>query len=470
MRGREIKKIEETHKCNNLEKFCPVCVTYMPKNHICPISKSRKSLIWPNLAVLDMMFQDATGAMCQQCYELQLNYMKQQEISYKKMLECKEIVNLSCKNHKSKKISVPNIVKICFEKDRFEFETATFSNKGFILSVANQHETFHLSYCSNPLPFSHLSTRKRKRQDNSGQRKITGAECAVKQLLNYFVDKNLRNYTVLVQTNQEMLFLLEVLLENFWQPSVVQSGRVVKKINVSDLDICFVLFENYCKGDLGNWLEQFEIERPVYYFPSSFNDPKYFGQTIAKPEFGHFQNFADTPKVLIDKKKFYDTLDSTFNVDSFMYLCLSENLKSFLLCVAKFIKLCFELQAIFKNIAGGEDSSPIHPFDTKIMSLSSFAMSVLKYFYLNQCNIKTVLHPYTGYPAKVSGPEYEYLTFLSYTRSEDEIKHAFNCIEGQKKFQHILVDGYSSLTKTVYQFHGCQVRPNLQPPLYVRAH
>lgn len=458
MRGRNVKEIEESHNCNNLEKFCPVCMSSMPQNHICPISKSTKTLIWPNLAVLDMMFQDATGAMCQMCYKLQSDYMKQHNISYKTMLECKEVRNLSCENHKSKKSSVPNLVKFCYERDRFEFNSVTFSSKGFILSVTNQCDTFHLTYCDNPLPFAQFSSRKRKRKDNMDQRKITAADCPVKQLFNYFVDKNLRNYTVLVQTNQEMLFLLEVLLDNFWQPSVVQSGRVIKKIDVSNLDISFILFENYCKGDLSCWLEQFEIERTVFYFPSLCNDPKYYGQTIAKPEFGHFQSFADTPKVLNDKMKFYDSLDSTINVNSFMYKCLSENLMSFLLCIAKFVGLCFELQSIFKDIAGGDDINPIHPFDSKIMSLSSFAMSVLKYFYLNQYNIKSVLHPYTGYPAKVSSPEHEYLTFLSYTKPEENIKHAFSCSEGQQRFRHILVDGYSSLTRTVYQFHGCQVK------------
>jgi len=457
MQGKDLKQIEESHHCSKNEKFCLICLKYLPKNHICIVAKASKSLLWPNLAVLGMVFQDINGALCQVCYQLQLEYMKQHKLDYKQMLESKDIVNLSCDNHIDKKCSLPNIIKLCYESDRFQFRCQTFSDESFLLPILPLTESINLSYCSQPLPRSNFSSRKRKQRDNSDHAKVKGPQSAANQLLNFFIEENLRNYTVLVQTNQEMLLLLEVFLENFWHPSVVQSGRVIKKISLSDMDLSFVLFENYCKGHLGNWLEQFEIKRPRFYFPSAFNDPKYHGQVITKPEFSHFQCFTDTAEDVKSKIEFYKTISSTIDVNLFLYQTLSENLKSFLMCVTKFIEMCFELQTILKDVTNGQESHPIHPLDPKIMSLSSFAMAVFKYFYLNHYDVKSVLNAYTGCPSKSSAPEYEYLVFLSYTKTEEAIQHAFNTTEGQQRFRHILVDGYSSVAKTVYQFHGCQV-------------
>lgn len=457
MQGRDIKSIEETHLCDIDEKFCTVCLKYLPKHHICAISKASKTSIWPNVGVLQMIFQDINGSLCQVCYRLQLDYMDLHNLTYKEMLEAKDTCNLSCENHKTKKCSTPNIIKICYEYDRFQFQCQTFSDKSFLCPTVPLNETLNLSYCNDPVSFTNFSSRKRKRKGNQDQRKIVGPETAVKHFLNFFIEKNIRNLVFLVQSNQEMLYLLEIFLENFWHPSVVQSGRVIKKIDLSDLDLSFILFENYCKGSLSDWLQQFEIERTVFYFPTAFNDPKYYGQTIPKPEFCHFQSFTDTSDEFVKKLKFYKTVDSTISVNLFLYQCVSENLKSFLLCVLKFVQLCFELQAIFQNVTNSLESKPIHPFASKTCSISSFAMQVLKYFYLNQYDIKSVLHAYTGFPAKVSGPEHEYFTFLSYTKPEEDIKHAFNSITGQQRFKHILVDGYSDVTKTTYQFYGCQV-------------
>lgn len=458
MRGRSIKEIEESHNCYSVEKWCLTCHTLMPKDHICPISKASETIIWPNLAVLEMIFQDVTGALCQSCFELQSNYMKRHNLTYKQMLESKESCNLMCNNHRVKKCSVPNVIKFCFERDRFEFESQTFSEKNFLLSDLPLSETLNLSYCSNPLPCSSRSSRKRKvNSGNRGHRKIANPQTAADQFLNFVIDQNLRNYTVLVQSNQEMLYLLEILLENFWHPTVVQSGRVIKKLGVSDLDLTFILFSNYCKGNLNDMLTQFEIKRSVFYFPMAYNDPKYYGKIVTKPEFHDFQSFFDTPEELQAKLSFYKTVPSTINVNHFLYQSVSENLKSFLLCVAKFVELCFELQATFTIITNRPNTKLIHPMDPKICSISSFAMAICKYFYLNDYNIKSVLHAYTGWPAKCSSLEYEFLVYMSYSKSEEKIEHAFNCTTGQKRFRHVLVDGYSSISRTVYQFYGCQV-------------
>ena len=457
MQGKDIKDLEKTHKCDSNEKFCPTCMKKMPLGHICPISKTEKTMFWPNLAVVSFMFEDANGSLCQVCYENQKLYMSRHNLNYKQLLESPEFHKLYCQAHQTKKCSIPNVIKLFYERDRFDFCGATFSNENFLPQTNGSIDNIHLSYCDNPLPKSNCSSRKRRSKGES-LLNVPRPVLAISQFFNFILDHKLRNYTFLVQTNQEMVYILENILENFWQPTVIQAGRYVKKIHVADLDISFVWFENYCKGTLSELLQQFEIRRQVYYYPSVFNSPLYHGKSFNKPDFKYFQSFGDTPEQKNDKFQFYCTLPATISTNDFLLLCATENLKSFLLCVVNFVSLCFEVQNSLAHLTKSAESQAIHPLSAQIMSLSGFSMAILKYYYLNQYDICSVLRSYTGFASRVSSSEYEYLAFLDYTNQQEGIIHAFNSRDGQKKFDSIYVDGYATASRQVYQFNGCQVK------------
>lgn len=457
MLGRDIRVIEENHKCNQAEKYCPTCIKPMPTGHICAISKAEKTAFWPNLGVLSLMFQDVDGAQCHRCYAKQAEFMSTHGLNYKQLLQSDNYYKLSCSRHENVRTNVPNVIKLFYEKERFNFCGETFSDNNFLVAAVPLSENFNVVYCDSPFPKkSNCSSRKRKRVNFDLC--VSGPLTAINQMLNFFVAQKLQNYTFLIQTNQEMLFLLQVFLDNFWHPTVVQSGRVVKKINIADLDLTFLLFENYCKGTLSELLKQFEIQRTLYYFPWAFNQKDYYAQVISKPDFSYFQSFSDTAVEKAEKLAFYSTLPANIDVNALLLRTISENLKSFLLCVTSFVRLCFELQGLLSNVTKNPEKNPCHPFDPKIISISAFSMAILKFYYLNNYPIKTVLKPYTGCAANVSSSEYEYLSFMSNLKPEEKIRHAFNHPDGQKKFDYVLVDGYASASQTVYQFYGCQVR------------
>ena len=458
MLGRDVETVARSHDCNSIEKFCITCCKIMPLGHVCPISKAEITQFWPNLGVISLYFQDAAGAQCQECFSNYQNYMTTSGISYRELLKSSHYYDLLCPNHKEEKLSKPNIIKIYFEAQRFEFEAATFSDDNFLNSLIPTHEQLNQSYCDKPMPKSCASSRKRKRTfDKEPNRNLKPSNRAGSQLVSFLLKRNLTNYTFLIQTNQEMLHLLELALEFNLLPTVVQAGRLLKKIYLSSLDLTFLLFENYCKGSLFNLQYQFDLRRQIVHFPMIYNSKQYHGKTVDLPAFVHFLSFTDTAEERQNKLAYYGTLPSQFDVNYQLLFTVTENLKTFLMCVTKFVQLCIELQNLMGHITGEATSYPCHPFASKIISMSGFSMAIFKFYYLNQYPICSVLKPYTGFYNKVSSKEYQYLAFLSYTRRSEDIVYAFNSTLGQMRFDNTIVDGFGKNSHIVYQFHGCMV-------------
>jgi len=458
MQGRDVATVASSHNCNATEKYCVTCCKTMPLGHVCPISKAERTLFWPNIGVISLCFQDAEGAQCQECFDNHQSYMISNNITYRELLKSTHYYELLCSSHREEKLSRPNIIKIYFETERFEFKSATFSDDNFLISSVSQHEQLNQSYCHHPQSKSLASSRKRRKNaDIAPSIKLQNFNKASSQLINFLIKEKLTNYTFLIQTNQEMLYMLELALEHSLHPTVVQSGRLLKKIYLSCLDITFLLFENYCKGSLNDLQSQFELRRDVAYFPMIYNSKSYHGKIIDRPNFKQFLSFTDTADDRQKKLAFYSTLPAQFDVNYYLMFTVTENLKTFLLSVIKFVQLCFELQDLIGHITGETTPYPCHPFASNILSMSGFAMAIFKFYYLNNYAVYSVLRPYTGFFSRVSSKEYEYLSFMSYTRPAEDIVHAFNSTRGQMRFDNVIVDGFGKNSQTVYQFHGCMV-------------
>lgn len=466
MAGKSIQVIEETHKCSEDLKFCPVCYKMLPLHHVCPISKTDCDRVWPNIGVISLTYLNGISGLCQICFENRVNYMKEHKMSYAQLLGSKLYSELSCINHLNKQINVANVIKMYFEVRRFEFAARTFSTANF-LANEEQIDEINFAYCDSPLPFSFQDTRKRKlAQDKADLFQIAAVSnpiTASEQFLNYLLSAKLSNYVFLIQSNFEMLTLLELFVTHFYQPSTVQNGRNVKKLCIHELNLTFLLFENYCEGNLLALLRQFNISQSVSYFPWSFNDSSYYSKIIETPEFPWFLSFFDDSNEKQDKLKFFSQLPKSFNVNHQLYNCVSKNLKSFLLVILHFLRQCFDLEDLLCSLTQKHLSNPpIHPFKNA-MSLSGFSMSLCKFFYLNRHHICSISKPYTGYSSKVSSKEYEYASFLSYSRPHENIKHAFNSTFGQKTFGNYPVDAYGENSLTVYQYNSCELHGHTVP-------
>jgi hypothetical protein len=86
-------------------------------------------------------------------------------------------------------------------------------------------------------------------------------------------------------------------------------------------------------------------------------------------------------------------------------------------------------------------------------------MAIFKFYFYNQSNHKlfTVMAPYNGIASKSSHGEYEFMSLLCYYNPDLKIQTAFNHKDGQKNFGKYAVDGYSAISKRVYQYRGCRV-------------
>ena len=467
MSGTNVEQVAKNHQCSRNDKYCLTCYKVMPLHHVCAISKTEKDNIWPNVAVLSLTFQNALGAQCQVCYERQMTHMAANNLTYRQLLKSDQYYKLLCEKHASKKTSDANVIKIFYETKRFEFVAKTFSDENFLAASEPNFEELNFGYCHNPLPVSSFSSRKRKiKRDDVELFKVGPVQNpsrAKDQFLNFLLSQRLTNTTFLVRSNAEMLYLLELFLSHFYAPSVVQAGRLVKKIQVADFDVTFILFQNYCSGDLKKLLKQFEINRTVHYFPDTFNDAEYLNREIPLPPLSWFFCFNDTTDDKKDKQKYHSSLPSSFNVNQQLFKTISENLKSFLLVVLSFLRMCFELESLIGSITQCRVSNPIHPFGASVMSLSGFSMSLCKFFYLNKEPIHTIMKPYTGFSSQVSSQEHQYVSFLAFCNPEENIVHAFNSPFGQKSFGPYPVDAYGEASLKIYQFHSCELHGHTVP-------
>jgi hypothetical protein len=454
MKGKASKEIEREHKCSEDLKHCQVCCTMKPANHVCLITKAKVDKDWPNVGVISLTYQNGVSGICQICYENRKNYMHKKGINYAQLLGSKMYAKLACVNHLDKEVHVANVIKVFYENRRFEFASRTFSTKNFLAHFEDIDE-INFGYCDTPMPFS---GRKRKLEVILKQNSVTASD----QLINYLLDGNLSNHVFLVQSNAEMLSLLEIFVKDY-QPVVVQNGRNLKKLQINQFNISFILFENYCEGTLFSLLRQFGINRSIAYFPDSFNDPTFHGKSVVKPEFDWFLAFHDDSKQKIDKLSFYSNLPNVFDVNQQLYKCVSQNLKSFLLVTLHFLRQCFDLQLLLGTLTSAHTRSPpVHPFHN-VMSLSGFSMAICRFFYLNNYHIASIAKPYTGYSSKVSSREYEYVSFLTFSKPKENIKHAFNSTFGQKEFSPYPVDAYGEKSLIVYQYHSCELHGHTVP-------
>lgn len=450
MRKRSLEHVQAEHCCNVEEKFCKVCNKTLPLHHICAVSKRQADKFWPNLAVVSVIFEDAASSMCQLCYTKQSRYIEEKNLTYAQFFQSPDYQNFLCDSHKTQKTNSANVIKLFYETDRFSFVGRTFSNNDFLAAVTNLNETMYCTYSSNFKFRTQSNTNQNQTLSNSKNLKSVS-----NQFLHFIKNSNLEHYTFILHTNAEMIWLLELFLSDFLHPKAILSGRLVKKISLSNLKIEFILFENYCKGSLNELSSQFNLNRSQHYFPMMYNYSKYYGQTIQLPPFDTFLSFNDSSEEVALKQEFYKALPASYDINVELYRVVTENLKTFLLSVTAFVEHSFKIQSVLAQVSNNKELAACHPFSKCVLSISGLAMAIFKFYFYNAFDGYSVDRPYTGFYSKVSAPEYEYMNFLSYTKPHENIIHAFNRREGQKSFEHIIVDGYSAEAATVYQFHGC---------------
>ena len=458
MNGRSETEILQCHDCRSDKKFCLVCYQTLPENHICLVAKTEKHSVWPKISVISLCYPESQQGNCQRCFENLNKYMKTHQISYKELFQSSTYHTLMCSQHTQKSINMPNAIQIYRETENFEFVGKTFSLNNCI-KLPNTLETEVIRYCETDIPISAKKRPFAKSLSHLRTQKISPCHQAFEQLLNFFIENDSTNSVYLCMSNQELLTLLDIFLTYNWQPNIVQSGRKIIKLEIPFVGVKFLNFEFYSSGDMISLIEQFGLQRSVRYFPNNYNNEETLKQNIKKPPFEAFLNFNDSALVRADKKRFYDNLPASYDVNNQFFLAITENTKTFLFIVIAFVKYCFQLQTTFSLLTNNNTKIAIHPFGGHILSLSSFAMSTLKFYFLNKYDIRSVIKSYSGMSVPVSAGEHQFVTYLCNDPNykDEEIIHAFNSKTGQMRFGNTTVDAYGLKSRIVYHYHGCEV-------------
>jgi hypothetical protein len=105
----------------------------------------------------------------------------------------------------------------------------------------------------------------------------------------------------------------------------------------------------------------------------------------------------------------------------------------------------------------------LHPFTSEVTTLATYSYKMFLNFYLNKEQIYAVMHETTSKMKNISRGELELALMRENKYPDLHYQHAFSSPAGQKRFGIYEVDLYSPVSKTVTQYHGCEVHCHLPP-------
>lgn len=450
------------HNCGVILKRCPVCFKVTTKEHDCLITKQVETKTWPVIGTLTCSFKSTSISACQNCYVAKLDRAKVLKIPFNLFCKDKAYQSVVCDNHASGSSKVTtNVISLWVEVKRFIFQRKIFLDDVLLESnsTMNSVEMKPSQYCKDPQPFTQAQPKNKKTKVVSSALQQIGEgvyKTAEAKFFQFIVLGNLTNCTIVTDNDQIMLKLLEIFLSFQVQPQVVQKGRQIFCLELTQFSVRFLNFSHYAPGCLESWSDSFDCSNRFCCFPETLNADAYINETRkVHIEFSTFVDFGDSNDLIKMKKNFYDSIIQPVDVKYFLLEMHNFKHNNFFQVVMNFLNESFKLQELLSYLFQKECSHPIHPFSSHIVSCSSYVHSLCQYYALNNYQICTVTSPYNGTPAPVSAGEYEYTSYLAHQNPTLQIENAFNNPSGQHRFGKVLADGYSSINKTIYSYKGC---------------
>lgn len=458
------KLLKAEHVCGVWPKRCHICKKISTDNfHVCQIRKEEFHSSWPNLGFINMKFKSNSSSNCQKCYCLKETFKTENKLTLKELFLHKNFDTLICEDHKSilVKDDLPNLVSLfCEEKSRFHFKERLFADRPELLMFA-EPTNIELPYCENPIKMtSTVYKQKPCKKSMSNQfynllKKVSQPKTALDEFFLFLCNKenNLSNYTFIVESNTTMLTILRYFLKLQVIPSLIQKASTINLLEVSGLQIKFILKSSYLSGNIFDIGLQYGINFEKTFFPDVLNKPVNYNYVGEKPDFEKYLLFTDTREEINLKKQFYESLNEEWNFNEQLILNFQNESLVSLKAILKFVQEGFKLQKTLSAVTGKPENA-IHPFNGRIMSLSGFSYALFHFYYYNDVDGFSVANSdILSGRTQTSRPEFEYISWLNF-KTGNFIQGAFNSPEGQKSFGRYSVDGYDAKTKTVYQFQG----------------
>ena len=463
--------IKAEHICYKSLK-CKHCrVDYSTEEyHLCAIPKIKGDMYWPNLVFFQFAFQNLNSNNCLKCFELQDKYCKDNHLEFKDLRKQKVFGNLLCPVHIVKSISnhKPNACVLFRETARGHFQQFTLCDDN-LLTDDKLPKTCELDYLYSDfrveLPHQNvnLGGKKTARTDDLSYKLELLKQKPIKTMLEKFIllitQRHWENSVYI--SHQAQLVNLPAILEIFLtlgiQPNIIQKNSSLHSIEIEILKCRFLNGSSYLSGTIEDICKQFEIPFESTYFPENFNCQENYEYDGEYPDLEQYFVFSDSKMDKEKKIKFYEKNHwNYFNFKQDLISHLKIQCQAFTFSCLKFLKEAIDFQVQLQTHLDINCKKIIHPFGHKSSSISALSYNQFALFYLQNVNLYATKFDYTGGGSKVSTLEYEFACYNEFMFKDFEYQHAFNNPNGQKTFGKYKADLYSPVTKTVYNFHGCE--------------
>ena len=389
----------DLHVCGVQLRRCRTCFTLAAPDHECLVLKRTESKQWPIVATLSMSFKSTNMSDCQKCYEARLNRATELNVSFNQFAKDQSFLSVTCDNHAwgFSEQSKANAISMWKERSRFSFEHFTFVDDVLEQTVAEQNsEDAYLkhrlyTYCSHPKPFLSTSGKNKKSKvisETLNAVKSATFQTAEKKFFQHIVRGDLQNCTILTDSDQVMHKLLEIFLTFEVEPDILQKGRQVFCLELTQFSVKFLNFSHYAPGGLELWLKQYNVQNEYAYFPESLNtDQNLSSSQKVSVNFDAFIAFGDSEDQVEKKRKYFQSIAQPIDLKVFLLNVLIQQSNSFFRVVMEFLLQSFGLQRLLTRILDKKVNCPIHPFSDNIVSCSSLVHALCQYYYLNDYNI-----------------------------------------------------------------------------------
>ena len=464
------QQIKDEHVCYSTSK-CQYCRENYDSSqyHLCAIPKIKGDKYWPCLVFFQFAYQNLNAENCPQCFELQINYCKVNNLELQNFRKQKVCGNILCPNHAIKSISnnKPNACILYRETSRGHFEQLTICDDNLLSDTETKNVCdFNYIYCdpSVQLPYqnTNIGGRKRVRTNDFTSKlellKNKPQKTMIEKFLLLVSQREWENSVYISYQAQivNLPSILEIFLSIGILPNIIQKNSLIHSLEIEFLKSRFLNGSAYLAGSIDEICKQFEIPFEPIYFPENFNLEQNYNYSGVYPDLKQYFLFSDSKEEKDKKIKFYEK-------HKLQYFSFKENLISYLknqcqaftLACLKFLKKSIEFQVQLQIYLKIDNKGIVHPFGQKCSSVSSLSYNQFALFYLQNTNLFATKFDYTGGCTKVSSAEYEFACYFDYLNPELKYQHAFNCANGQKTFGYLKVDLYSPVSQTVYNFHGC---------------
>ena len=428
--GTTFDNLDANHVCGDTCRKCHEELTgaHIDKQtHQCKLKKYIPPTSYQNIGFINFMYEDLTGSNCFNCYDKKCEF--------------------HTKNSENELF--PALCQVYVPTSQFDFEVTEIS-KYFPISINNANASINKKF--KDFSFFKKNVRVFPTMHEELQKKSYEGLNMLQQLLKFFVSNKIANTTFLCYSPKSILmtFLVRMFATNGIPPKVVQTQNDIKLIELTSIKLKFV--------NLFNFLPE---QKEKYFFPTNIIHSSSIEKNTI-PTLNDFYCINDKESLKEEKKLHFNTLNlSEWDFYENMRLHLFQQTTRQMKNTYVYLSWCYSHQLdAFKEHK--KEFKFFHPFDCS--TNTAYIYSLFQILALNDENVFSLPHEFTGIKVKYSQKEAEYVRYLEYKSPDDLFLNAFSPYGQDKRFSKICIpDSVNTVTKHAFFFHGCMWHAHAHP-------